>query len=117
MSKLEQTLAKAKSRNLVDDRNAMIFANAKTLPNGEFGLCLLCVNGNTLEVRGTDFSQNIGETLYRISLNRISNVKNSTFLFNRSLKFDYDGGRYHFCDYGDARRFMEVVLEESVKGS
>lgn len=115
MSKYEQTLTKAKSENLIDERKVMVFSTAKTLPNGEYGLCLLCVNGNTLGIYDTDFNQNIGEMLYKITLSRISNIKNSSFIFNRYLKFEYEGCKYHLADFGDAKRFNEVILEESKK--
>lgn len=113
MSKLEETIALAKSQNMIDDRNALFFANAKKLPNGEFGLCLVCINGNTMGIYDTDFSQNIGEQIYKIELNGISNIKSSSFVFNRYLKFEYTGNKYYLADFGDAKRLIDVVMAES----
>lgn len=94
MSKQELFLAKVKSKNLSDDRNAVVVANAKKLPNGEYGLCLLSINGNILRISDTNFKQEIGSVLYEIPLNQISNVKASSFVFNRYLKFIYKNQQF-----------------------
>lgn len=113
MSKFDETVAKALSENLIDERKVLAFSTAKALPGGEYGLCLLCLNGNTLRVYDTDFSQNIGRMMYKIELNSISNVKSSSFVLQRYLKFEYRGNQYHLANFGDAKRILEAILQES----
>jgi hypothetical protein len=93
----------------------MAFTNAKALSNGEYGLCLLCVNGNTLGIYDTDFNQNIGKMMYNITLNRIDNIKSSSFVLKRYLEFEYESKTYHFADFGDAKRIIVIIMEESMK--
>lgn len=106
-----QVLAQAMSRNLVDERKAAVFANARKLPNGFFGLCFLSLRGNTLLVSDAGPGQTIGEILYQIPLNQVSALRCSPFVFNRYLKFSYQDSLYHFADFGDAKRFIGLVME------
>lgn len=76
---------------------------------------MLCVNGNILSVYDTDFNQNIGRMMYRIALNEIKEVESSSFVLRRYLKFIYENRIYHFGDFGDAKRFNALILEEAGK--
>ena len=115
MTKQEVFLSNLLDKGLVDVRKMAVVANAKALPSGEFGLCLLCLNNNTLSVYDTDFHQNIGEKLYAIDLQRLSNFKASSFVFNRYMKFMYDSFVYKFEGFGNAKAFLEAVSSEMGK--
>ena len=115
MTKQEVFLSNLLDKGLVDVRMMAVVANAKALPNGEFGLCLLCLNNNTLSVYDTDFQQNIGEKLYEIDLQCVSNFKSSSFVFNRYMKFMYDSFVYKFEGFGNAKAFLEAVSSEMGK--
>ena len=99
-------------RGMVDQRKIAYAAGARDLPKGEFGLCLLCICGNTLSVYELDIHRNVGKRLYVISLNRISGLKASSFLLNSHLIFQYDGFRYKFVDFGGGKPLIEAVRQE-----
>ena len=99
-------------RGLVDNRKVAVLSNAKKLPNGEYGLCLLCLNGSQLSVYDTDFSQRVGPRLYEIDLKQVSDFKSSSFIFNRYMKFTYQGFRYALADFGDAKNFLAAIMSE-----
>jgi len=85
-------------RGLVDERRLAGVANAKNLPNGELGFCLMCLKGSTLNLYDTNFSQEIGELLYSIDLKGVSNLRTSCFIFNSYIKFTYAGFKYKLVD-------------------
>jgi len=85
-------------RGLVDERKLAGVANAKNLPNGEFGLCLMCLKNNSLDLYDTNFNQEIGELLYSIDLKKVTNLKTSVFIFNSYIKFTYEGFNYKLVD-------------------
>lgn len=97
---------------LFDQRKATVFADAKRLPDGSHGLCLLCVKDNDLTVHDTKFSSQVGSLMYRIPLKEISELNTSSFVLNRYLRFKYQGFTFAFADFGDAKRFLEVIAEE-----
>ena len=99
-------------RGIVDNRKVAVCSNAKKLPNGEYGLCLLCLNGSELAIYDTDFSQNVGPRLYSVDLKQVSDFKSSSFIFNRYMKFTYQGFRYALADFGDAKNFLAAVVSE-----
>ena len=94
-----------------DEHKNVVFASAKKLPNGEYGLCVLGINKRVLTVCGADFSQEIGRKLYEIRLDQITDLKSSAFVFNRYLQFQYQGATYRFADFGDAKNFLCAVEE------
>ena len=85
-------------RDLVDARKLAGVANAKRLPNGEFGFCLMCLKGSTLNLYDTNFQQEVGQLLYSIDLKKVTNLKTSTFFFNCYIKFTYEGFDYRLDD-------------------
>lgn len=99
-------------RGLVDNRKVAVVSNAKKLPNGEFGMCLLCLNGSALLIYDTDFRQNVGHKLYEIDLKQISGFKSSSFIFNPYIKFTYQNFGYVLADFGDAKNFIAAVASE-----
>ncbi len=85
-------------RQLVDIRKLAGVANAKKLPNGEFGFCLMCLKDSTLNLYNTNLRQEVGEHLYSIDLKKVTNLKTSSFLFNSYIKFTYEGFNYKLVD-------------------
>ena len=113
MTKQDAYLAGLFENGLVDRRKMAVVANAKSLPGGEFGLCLLCLKGSVLSVYDTDFKQNVGALMYEIDLKRASALKTSSFVFNRYLKFTYNSFPYKFVDFGNAKAFIAAVSSET----
>ena len=99
-------------RGMVDERKIAYAAGARNLPNGEYGLCLLCIYRNNLSVYELDIHQTVGEKLYEIPLNQVRNLKASSFLLNSYLIFTYNGFRYKFVDFGGGKSLIATVREE-----
>ena len=85
-------------RGLVDARKLAGVANAKKLPGGEFGFCLMCLKDSSLDIYDTNFAQEVGDLLYSIDLKKVTNLKTSTFIFNCYIKFTYEGFDYRLDD-------------------
>lgn len=85
-------------RGMVDTRKLAGVANAKKLPNGEYGFCLMCLHNSTLNLYDTNFQQEVGRLLYSVDLKKITNLKTSTFFFNCYIKFTYEGFDYRLDD-------------------
>lgn len=98
-----------KYKELMDNRQLAVCANAKKLPNGEFGLCYLLLKDNFINVYDTDMKGNLFELLYSINLKQVSNLKSSSFIFNPYLKFDYENFTYKFVDFGNAKMFLSEL--------
>ncbi len=96
--KQERYLNNLLLRGMVDTRRLTGIANAKKLPNGEFGLCLICLKDNVLYLYDTNFKQEIGELLYSIDLKKVTNLRTSSFVFHSYLKFTYEGFNYKLVD-------------------
>ena len=98
MKKFDSFLNELLVGGLVDSRKLAAVANAKNLPNGEFGFCLMCLKDSTLDLYDTNFKQEVGELLYSIDLKKVTNLKTSTFMFNSYIKFTYEGFNYKLVD-------------------
>lgn len=98
MSKFDKYLDGLLIRGLVDIRKLAGVANAKKLPNGEFGFCLMCLKDSTLNLYDTNFKQEVGELLYSIDLKKVTNLKTSSFMLNSYIKFTYEGFNYKLVD-------------------
>ena len=109
---LDQVKEEMLQSGLVDERKSAVFANAKNLPNGEYGLCVLGINKGILTVSGASFSQEIDDKLYKVQLNQITDIKSSSFVFNRYVQFTYQNFRWKFADFGDAKNFIEALNAE-----
>ena len=112
MAKLEELLETLQSKNLVDDRKMAVIANAKSLPDGSFGLCILCMNGHILSAFDTDFSQNLGSQICQIDLHEVTGFKSSSFVFNRYIKFEFNAFTYKFADFGNAKAFIDALTSD-----
>ena len=97
---------------MVDERKIAYAAGARTLPNGEFGLSLLCINRNMLTVYALDIHQTVGDKLYEIPLNQITQFKASAFLLNSYLIFQYEGFQYKFVDFGGGKPLIDTIRYE-----
>ncbi len=94
---------------LMDNRQIAVCANAKNLPNGEFGLCYLLLKDDYMNIYDTDMKGTLFDLLYSINLKQISNLKSSSFIFNPYLKFDYENFTYKFVDFGNAKMFLSEL--------
>ena len=112
MAKFEELLETLHAKNLIDERKMAVIANAKALPNGSFGLCILCLNGHILTAFDTDFSQNLGGKICEIDLHGVAAFKSSSFVFNRYIKFEYNSFVYKFADFGNAKAFIDALSAE-----
>lgn len=116
MKKWEKYLDGLLIKGLVDIRKQAAFFSARKLPNGEFGLCLLCLKDNVLNIYDTDMKQNIGMLMYSVDLTKVTNYKASTFMLNSYLKFTYDGYDYKFVDCV-MKSFYETVKSEVMRNN
>ena len=96
-----------------DNRGAGFCASAPKLPNGEYGLVLLCVNGNKLNLFDIDIRSNIGELLYVVDLKQIENLKIQAGIFSQVLKFEYNGSTYSFTNFLGVKPALKVIEEEA----
>ena len=98
-------------RGIVDVRKLAGVANAKKLPNGEFGFCLMCLKDSTLNLYDTNFKQEVGELLYSVDLKKVTNLKTSSFLFNSYIKFSYEGFDYKLVDCAHKELYNAIQNE------
>ncbi|MBO5049233.1 MAG: hypothetical protein J6C41_02225 [Oscillospiraceae bacterium] len=96
-----------------DNRGAGFCASAAKLPNGEYGLVLLCVNGNNLNLFDIDIKSNIGELLYVVELKKIENLKIRAGILSPVLRFDYNGYTYSFKNFVGVKPALKVIEEEA----
>ena len=96
--KFEQYLNDLLLRGIVDTHKLAGVFNAKKLPGGEFGLCLVCLRGRTLHIYDTNFHQEVGSLLYSVELKQVTKLKMSSFVLNSYLKFTYQGFDYKLAD-------------------
>ena len=96
--KSEQYLNDLLLRGLVDARKLAGIFNAKKLPGGEFGLCLVCLRNGILNLYDTNFQQDVGRLLYSVDLKQVTNLKTSSFVLNSYVKFTYQGFDYKLAD-------------------
>ena len=111
MNKQEAFLNGLLIRELVDTRKLAGVANAKRLPNGEFGFCIMCLKGSTLNIYDTNMKQEVGRLLYSVDLKNISKLKTSTFIFNTYISFLYDGFPFKLTDCLHKQLYAEIKKE------
>ena len=109
--KQERYLNNLLLKGVVDIRRLAGVFNAKKLPNGEFGLCLVGLNGSTLKIYDTNMKQEVGELLYSIDLKNVTNLKMSSFVFSSYLKFTYEGFDYKLADCSYKEFYQEIEKE------
>ena len=115
MSKFDQYLDGLLIRGLVDNRKLAGVANARILPNGEFGFCLMCLKGSTLDLYDTNLKQEVGDLLYSVDLRNVTDLKTSAFLFNSYIKFTYAGSRFKLVDCVHKALYKAIQQEAAQK--
>lgn len=93
--KKEALIAELTAAGRLDDRKLYVFNNAKALPGGGFGLCIVSVAGNTLYISDTDLASNVGDLIATVPISEMSGLKASTFPFNPYVKFSWNGCAVH----------------------
>ena len=111
MKKFDKYLDGLLIRGLVDVRKLAGVSNAKRLPNGEMGFCLMCLHNSTLNLYDTNFKQEVGGLLYAIDLKKVTNLKTSSFIFNSYIKFTYEGFDYKLVDCVHKKLYEEIRNE------
>lgn len=96
-----------------DNRGAGFCATATKLPNGEYGMVALCVNGSKLNLFDVDMRSNLGDLLYAVDLKQIENLKIKVGLFSQVLKFEYNGYTYSFNNFVGVKPALKVIEEEA----
>ncbi len=101
-----------------DERGAAFCATAAGLPGGEFGPCLLAVRGHTLSVYDTDIKSRVGQRLYTIDLEDISDLSVNDSFFSElfrgySLRFTYKGAVYTFKNCFAQKAALAVIRAEA----
>lgn len=79
----------------LDQRQLYVFNNAKSLPGGIYGLCIVSIAGDTLYISDTDLSSTMGELIGAYPFSQMTNFKASSFPFNPYVKFDCCGQKIH----------------------
>ena len=111
MTKFDKYLDGLLIRGLVDSRKLAGVANARNLPNGEFGFCLMCLKGSTLDLYDTNMKQEVGDLLYSVDLPKVTNLKTSAFIFNSYIKFNYEGFRFKLVDCAHKALYKAIQQE------
>ena len=96
-----------------DKRGAGFCATATKLPNGEYGMVALCVNGNKLSLYDVDVKSNLGELLYEVELKQVGKLKIRAGIFSQVLKFEYEGATYSFTNFVGVKPALKVIEEEA----
>ena len=109
MNKIQEKLI---SGGYCDERGVGFAANAELLPNGSYGIVLLCLKGNELTIYDTDMQTNPGRVIIRIPLKEAEGLKVKGLLI-KSLKFKYRGFEYCFKNLLGLNAQLEIIAGES----
>ena len=110
MAKFQEKLI---TEGYCDNRGAGFCATATKLPNGEYGMVALCVNGSKLNLFDIDMRSNLGDLLYEVDLKQIENLKIKAGIFSQVLKFEYNGYSYSFTNFVGVKPALKVIEEEA----
>jgi len=118
MSKLNKYSQKMYDAGVCDERGAAFCATAVGLPAGQFGMVLLAVKGNVLSIIDTDMKNNIGEHMYSIPLNEITDLQINNGLLAEilkgySFKFTYNGFEWKFKNCAQQKDQLAVIKSEA----
>ena len=113
-------LQKMVVNGVCDDREAAFVATAAALPNGEFGMCIVSLNGNILSIYDTNMKSEVGNKLYSIALKNVTDFKMSNGFFGELLKgysfcFTHRGFTYKFKNCFSQKRQIAIIAEEIAK--
>ncbi|MBE6933202.1 MAG: hypothetical protein E7464_07485 [Ruminococcaceae bacterium] len=93
--KKAELITKLKAEGRIDNRELFVFNNARALPGGGFGLCLVSIADATLYISDTDMASNVGRLIAAIPFADMVSFKASTFPFNPYAKFQWKGETVH----------------------
>ena len=110
MAKFQEKLI---TEGYCDNRGAGFCATATKLPNGEYGMVALCVNGSKLNLFDVDMRSNLADLLYEVDLKQIENLKIKAGIFSQVLKFEYNGYSYSFTNFVGVKPALKVIEEEA----
>ncbi|MBO4501081.1 MAG: hypothetical protein J5760_02465 [Clostridia bacterium] len=104
---------------ICDERRAAFTPSARVLPGGEYGIVLLAVKGNALNIHGIEKSEP-QSLLYSVELNKITDLKIETgfpkLLFTGGrISFRYCGQLFEFVNCGRLSHETAAIREESQK--
>lgn len=91
----QKLIEKLKAEGRIDDRGLYVFNNAKALPGGGFGMCIVSIAGTTLYISDSDMTANVGYLIGAIPFTDMVDFKASTFPFNPYVKFRWHGEAVH----------------------
>ena len=82
-------------KGVAAEKDLYTYTNAKQLPGGKFGLCIVSVKDKTLYITDVDTSWNIGKVLYSIPIDEMQNKKHSPRLtLSPYFKFTWQGKEF-----------------------
>ena len=108
-------LEQAHAKNLCDARDAAFCATADELPDGSFGIVLLALNGNTLNICDIDLRNNIGGILCAVPMAEVQNYKIGRSLFANTLGFTWNGHKFFFKNMAGVKELLELIGSEAGK--
>ncbi len=116
MSK-EAFAKKMMDAGVCDERGAAFCATAVKLPDGSFGMCLLGVVGNNLNIYDTDMKTNVGQKLYTIPLKDVTDLTVTNGFLGELFKgysfgFTYGGFDYTFKNCWQQKQQLAVIRSE-----
>ncbi len=103
-----------------DERGAAVCATAEKLPNGAYGMCLLGVKGNVLQIYDTNMKSEVGTHLYDIPLCETEGFQRVSGLFGElikgySFRFTYEGFKYVFKNCSAKKNVVDIIEAECKK--
>lgn len=106
-------LEQVHARNLCDERDAAFCAAADALPDGSYGIVLLALDGNRLNICDIDIHNNIGRIIDTITLTDVRNFKVGRSLLASTLCFTYGGFDYFFRNIVGMKAQLEAIASEA----
>lgn len=95
-----------------DTRGAAFCATVTQSPVG-YGIVLLCVDGNILNLYNVDIASNVKQLLYKIELCKIKNLKIRSGFFMQLLRFEYAGHVFSFTNFVGVKPALRVIEQEA----
>ena len=109
MNKIQEKLV---SGGFCDERGVGFAASASLLPNGSWGLVLLCLKGNELDVYDVDTHTEPKRLLCSIPLKLAEGLKVKGSIIKK-LVFKYKGFKYCFNNLIGLKAQLDVIERES----
>lgn len=77
------------------------------------GMVFLCIKGDTLNIYDEVSFGEIGEKITSFDIQRMSELKTSSFIFNPYLQFCYNGIVFKFNNFANAKLILNVITESN----